>query len=111
MHSTLKLRESDPHDLFAIEPEVMPVAWADKVLADIQRDALERVAPQEDGRAGKPDPDPEQPEDALDVANRPALARKPELALLLERGGQREAERRRKRERATVAHALRPFRP
>jgi hypothetical protein len=39
MHSTLKLRESDPHDLFAIEPEVTPVAWADKVLADIQRDA------------------------------------------------------------------------
>jgi hypothetical protein len=39
MHSTLKLRESDPHDIFAIEPEVVPVAWADKVLADIQRDA------------------------------------------------------------------------
>jgi hypothetical protein len=39
MHSTLKLRESDPHDLFAIEPEPVPVAWADKVLADIQRDA------------------------------------------------------------------------
>jgi hypothetical protein len=39
MHSTLKLRESDPHDIFAIEPETVPVAWADKVLADIQRDA------------------------------------------------------------------------
>jgi hypothetical protein len=39
MHSTLKLRESDPHDIFAIEPEVVPVEWADKVLADIQRDA------------------------------------------------------------------------
>jgi hypothetical protein len=39
MHSTLKLRESDPHDIFAIEPEVVPVAWADKVLADIRRDA------------------------------------------------------------------------
>jgi hypothetical protein len=39
MHSTLKLRESDPHDLFAIEPEVTPVAWVDKVLADIKRDA------------------------------------------------------------------------
>ena len=39
MHSTLKLRESDPHDIFAIEPEVVPVAWADKVLADIKRDA------------------------------------------------------------------------
>jgi hypothetical protein len=39
MHSTLKLRESDPHDIFAIEPEPIPVAWADKVLADIKRDA------------------------------------------------------------------------
>jgi hypothetical protein len=38
MHSTLKLRESDPHDIFAIEPEPIPVAWADKVLADIKRD-------------------------------------------------------------------------
>jgi hypothetical protein len=39
MHSTLKLRESDPHDIFAIEPEPIPVAWADKVLADIKGDA------------------------------------------------------------------------
>jgi hypothetical protein len=39
MHSTLKLRESDPHDIFAIEPEAVPVAWADKVLEDIRRDA------------------------------------------------------------------------
>jgi hypothetical protein len=49
MHSTLKLRESDPHDIFAIEPEPIPVAWADKVLADIKRDAgsepSEDVAP------------------------------------------------------------------
>jgi hypothetical protein len=39
MHSTLKLRESDPHDVFTIAPEAIPVAWADKVLADITRDA------------------------------------------------------------------------
>jgi hypothetical protein len=39
MHSTLKLRESDPHDVFAIAPQVVPVTWADKVLADITRDA------------------------------------------------------------------------
>ena len=38
MQSTLKLRDSDPHDIFAIEPEAVPVAWADKVLADITRD-------------------------------------------------------------------------
>ena len=39
MHSTLKLRDSDPHDDFAIAPDVVPAAWADKVLADITRDA------------------------------------------------------------------------
>jgi hypothetical protein len=39
MQSTLKLRDSDPHDIFAIEPDVVPAAWADKVLADITRDA------------------------------------------------------------------------
>jgi hypothetical protein len=39
MHSTLKLRESDPHDDFAIAPDVVPASWADKVLADITRDA------------------------------------------------------------------------
>ena len=39
MHSTLKMRDSDPHDDFAIAPDVVPAAWADKVLADISRDA------------------------------------------------------------------------
>ncbi len=39
MHSTLKLRDSDPHDDFAIAPDVVPAAWADKVLADIKREA------------------------------------------------------------------------
>lgn len=38
MHSTLKLRDSDPHDDFAIAPEIVPAAWADKVLADITRE-------------------------------------------------------------------------
>jgi hypothetical protein len=46
MHSTLKLRESDPHDAFAIVPETVPAAWADKVLADITRDAGGRAAVQ-----------------------------------------------------------------
>lgn len=39
MHSTLKPRDSDPHDDFTIAPDVVPAAWADKVLADITRDA------------------------------------------------------------------------
>jgi hypothetical protein len=39
MPSTPKLRDSDPHDDFAIAPDVVPAAWADKVLADITRDA------------------------------------------------------------------------
>ncbi|MES2197204.1 MAG: hypothetical protein V4517_22530, partial [Pseudomonadota bacterium] len=39
MPSTLKLRDSDPHDDFAIASDMVPAAWADKVLADITRDA------------------------------------------------------------------------
>lgn len=39
MHSTVKLKETDPHDVPAIAPDVIPAAWADKVLADITRDA------------------------------------------------------------------------
>src|SRR4051794_9554726 len=40
MHSTLNLKETDdPHDGPAIAPDVVPAAWADKVLADIKRDA------------------------------------------------------------------------
>ena len=36
MNSTLKPRESDPHDVFTISPDIVPSSWADKVLADIQ---------------------------------------------------------------------------
>lgn len=50
MHSTLKLRESDPHDIFAIAPDTVPVAWADKVIADIARDAG-TLAPDQPPRA------------------------------------------------------------
>ena len=39
MHSTLNLTADDPHDVAAIAPDVVPLAWADKVLADITRDA------------------------------------------------------------------------
>lgn len=40
MQSTLKPRDSDPHDVFTISPDIVPVAWADKVLADINRDTV-----------------------------------------------------------------------
>src|SRR5687768_2557644 len=39
MQSTLKLRDSDPHDDFEIAPDAVSVAWADKVIADITREA------------------------------------------------------------------------
>jgi hypothetical protein len=40
MHSTLNLKETDdPHDGSTIAPDVVPAAWADKVLADIKRGA------------------------------------------------------------------------
>jgi len=52
MHPTLKLRDSDPHDDFAIPLEVVPAAWADKVLADIKRDAIPSdVRSSPDGRS------------------------------------------------------------
>ena len=38
MKSTLKLRETDPHDPSRLAPDFVPAAWADKVLADIKRD-------------------------------------------------------------------------
>ena len=39
MNSILKLRDSDPHDDFGISPDIVPATWADKVLADIERDS------------------------------------------------------------------------
>ena len=39
MHSTTKLTETDPHDDFAIAPDIVPAAWADRLLADIKGDA------------------------------------------------------------------------
>lgn len=46
MHSTVKLKETDPHDVPAIAPEIIPAAWADKVLADITRDATSHASDQ-----------------------------------------------------------------
>ena len=46
MQSTVKLRESDPHDAFPIAPDVVPAAWADKVFADITRDPGSRSSDQ-----------------------------------------------------------------
>jgi hypothetical protein len=44
MESTLKARQADdPHDAPAIAPDFVPAAWADKVLADITRDAVSIV--------------------------------------------------------------------
>jgi hypothetical protein len=62
MHSTLKLRDSDPHDDFAIVPDAVPTAWADKVLADITGDA--RIAADVEGPADGNRPAPDQPASA-----------------------------------------------
>jgi len=46
MHS-LNLKETDdPHDGPTIAPDIVPAAWADKVLADIKRDAVSRASDQ-----------------------------------------------------------------
>jgi hypothetical protein len=46
MHSTVKLKETDPRDVPAIAPDVIPAAWADKVLADVTRDAASQPSEQ-----------------------------------------------------------------
>ena len=53
MQSTLKVKATDPHDVPAIAPDVIPVTWADKVLADITRDAR-TIQPESLRRDGQP---------------------------------------------------------
>jgi hypothetical protein len=45
MNSTLKPRDSDPHDVFTISPDIVPSGWADKVVADIQSKKPASVQP------------------------------------------------------------------
>ena len=42
MQSTLTSRETDPHDIFAIEPDVVLAARADKSPSDLVHDILSR---------------------------------------------------------------------
>src|ERR1700761_3568932 len=44
MQSTLTPQETDPHDTFLIEPDVVPAARADRALSDPVHDALSRLA-------------------------------------------------------------------
>jgi hypothetical protein len=63
MHSTAKT--TDPHDAPAIAPDVVPVTWADRVLADITRDA----------KTIQPDRQPHAPAPAVDTTFRAAVPR------------------------------------
>jgi hypothetical protein len=65
MHSTAKL--TDPHDAPAIAPDVVPVTWADRVLADITRDA----------KTIQPDRQPHAPAPAVDTTFRAAAVGRP----------------------------------
>ena len=47
MHSTLTLKETEPHEVPAIAPDVVPAAWADKVLADITGDTKNPASDQQ----------------------------------------------------------------
>src|SRR2546423_2528078 len=42
MQSTLTSRETDPHDIFAIEPEAIPAARAARAPSDLVHDILSR---------------------------------------------------------------------
>jgi hypothetical protein len=54
MDSTLQLRVDDPHDAAAIAPDIIPAAWADKVLADIARDAKSPAEAKSPADVGSP---------------------------------------------------------
>ncbi|MFZ2159299.1 MAG: hypothetical protein WAV72_24695, partial [Bradyrhizobium sp.] len=79
MQSTLKPREADPHDDFALVPDVVPSAWADKVLADITGDTvsplLDRQPPDESSAAGTPAPTVDTTFRATDTSGRPSTRR------------------------------------
>ena len=51
MHSLNLKQTDDPHDGPAIAPDIVPAAWADKVLADIKRDAVSRASDQKPAAA------------------------------------------------------------
>jgi hypothetical protein len=65
MHSTAKL--TNPHDAPAIAPDVVSVTWADRVLADITRDA----------KTIQPDRQPHAPAPAVDTTFRAAAVGRP----------------------------------
>ncbi len=73
MHSTLKLRESDPHDVFAVAPEVVPAAWADKVIADIVRDAKSHLSESHPSESAASDQQPPTGSSAAADAAAPAV--------------------------------------
>lgn len=73
MQSTLKLRESDPHDVFAVAPEVVPAAWADKVLADIARDAKSHLSESHPSESAASDQQPPAASGAAAGAAAPAV--------------------------------------
>ena len=73
MHSTTRPREiDDPHDAPAIAPDVVPVTWADRVLADITRDA-KTIQPDRQPHAAAPAP-------AVDTTFRAAAIPRPSRA-------------------------------
>ncbi len=61
MQSTPNLRDTDPHDMFVIEPDVSPAARADKAPLNLLYDVLSHSsAPRpSDGGPAQPRPDPE----------------------------------------------------
>jgi hypothetical protein len=72
MHFTARLKETDPHDVPAIAPDVVPSTWADRVLADITRDA-KSIQPDHPSRTPAPAP-------AVDTSFRAAAVARPSRA-------------------------------
>jgi hypothetical protein len=70
MHFTARLKETDPHDAPAIAPDVVPSTWADRVLADITRDA----------KSIQPDHSSHAPAPTVDTSFRAAVVARPSRA-------------------------------
>jgi hypothetical protein len=70
MHFTARLKETDPRDAPAIAPDVVPSTWADRVLADITRDA----------KSIQPDHSSHAPAPTVDTSFRAAVVARPSRA-------------------------------
>lgn len=77
MDSTLKPQEAEPDEAPAIAPDIVPAAWADKVLADITRDARSHSLDRMPDAESSADAGASEAAPAVDTTFRPTAIDKP----------------------------------